>query len=236
MSGIIKILLVEDDQNLGYILKEYLSMHEYQVTLERDGEAGLKAFESADYDLCILDVMMPKKDGFTLAAEIKNLDPVIPIIFLTAKSLKVDKLKGFKLGADDYIVKPVDEEELIARIQAIIKRSVNTEHQQKQQNYQLGKYLFNYGNQELTFNGTKKIMTIKEAEILKALCDHRGRILDRKTTLKALWGENDYFNRRSMDVFISRLRKYLSKDDTISIRNVHGKGFVLEVQNPEEVQ
>lgn len=229
MSPNIKILLVEDDQNLGYILKEYLQMHEYKVTLARDGEAGYRAFESAEFDLCLLDVMMPKKDGFTLASEIKKLDPVIPIVFLTAKSLKVDKLKGFKIGADDYIVKPVDEEELIARIQAITKRVVHIEQKPIQEVYQLGQYTFDYSNQALLFNGVKKYITMKESNILKALCDHQGRILDRKATLKSLWGESDYFNRRSMDVFISKLRKYLNQDSSITIRNVHGKGFVLEI-------
>jgi DNA-binding response OmpR family regulator len=228
MNPNIKILLVEDDQNLGYVLKEYLQMHEYQVTLARDGEAGYQAFESAEFDLCLLDVMMPKKDGFTLAIEIKKLDPVIPIVFLTAKSLKVDKLKGFKIGADDYIVKPVDEEELIARIQAITKRVTHAE-QPPQEIYELGKYTFDYCNQILLFNGVKRSITMKEANILKALCDHQGRILDRKATLKSLWGESDYFNRRSMDVFISKLRKYLSQDSSIAIRNVHGKGFILEI-------
>lgn len=229
MNPNIKILLVEDDQNLGYILKEYLQMHEYEVTLARDGEAGYEAFESVAFDLCLLDVMMPKKDGFTLAIEIKKLDPIIPIVFLTAKSLKVDKLKGFKIGADDYIVKPVDEEELIARIQAITKRMVNTEQQPLQEVYQLGKYTFDYSNQVLLFNGIKRTITMKEANILKALCDHQGRILDRKATLRSLWGESDYFNRRSMDVFISKLRKYLNQDASVVIRNVHGKGFVLEI-------
>jgi DNA-binding response OmpR family regulator len=225
----IKILLVEDDQNLGYVLKEYLQMHAYEVTLACDGEEGYAAFESGVFDLCLLDVMMPKKDGFTLAIDIKKLDPIIPIIFLTAKSLKVDKLKGFKIGADDYIVKPVDEEELIARIQAIAKRVVRTDQQPPQEVYQLGNYTFDYSNQSLLINDTKRAITMKEAAILKALCDHQGRILDRKATLKSLWGENDYFNRRSMDVFISKLRKYLNQDASIAIRNVHGKGFVLEI-------
>ncbi|MEM9856917.1 MAG: response regulator transcription factor [Bacteroidota bacterium] len=223
-----KILLAEDDENLGYILKEYLEMKEYQVTLARDGEEGLEYFQQANYDLCLLDVMMPKKDGFTLATEIRAMNTSVPIIFLTAKALKVDKLKGFKIGADDYIVKPVDEEELDARIRAIIKRSSTaTEHTS---HYEIGNYQFDYTNLRLSLNGEVQQMTQKEGDILKALCDRQGNILDRQSTLKSLWGESDYFNRRSMDVFISRLRKYLSQDPSITIRNVHGKGFVLEIR------
>ncbi|MEO0552212.1 MAG: response regulator transcription factor [Bacteroidota bacterium] len=224
-----KILLAEDDENLGYILKEYLEMKEYQVTLARDGEEGLDYFQQANYDLCLLDVMMPKKDGFTLATEIRAMNTTIPIIFLTAKALKVDKLKGFKIGADDYIVKPVDEEELDARIRAIIKRS-SPVADSTSSNYEIGNYQFDYANLRLSLNGEVQQMTQKEGDMLKALCDHQGNILDRQSTLKSLWGESDYFNRRSMDVFISRLRKYLSKDPSITIRNVHGKGFVLEVK------
>ncbi|MEM8568378.1 MAG: response regulator transcription factor [Bacteroidota bacterium] len=224
-----KILLAEDDENLGYILKEYLEMKEYQVTLARDGEEGLAYFQQSNYDLCLLDVMMPKKDGFTLATEIRAMNTSIPIIFLTAKALKVDKLKGFKIGADDYIVKPVDEEELDARIRAIIKRSSPTS-ENVTSNYEIGNYQFDYANLRLSLNGEVQQMTQKEGDMLKALCDHQGNILDRQSTLKSLWGESDYFNRRSMDVFISRLRKYLSKDPSITIRNVHGKGFVLEVR------
>ena len=223
-----KILLAEDDENLGYILKEYLEMKEYQVTLARDGEEGLEYFQQANYDLCLLDVLMPKKDGFTLATEIRAMNASVPIIFLTAKALKVDKLKGFKIGADDYIVKPVDEEELDARIRAIIKRSsAPAEHTG---HYEIGNYQFDYTNLRLSLNGEVQQMTQKEGDILKALCDHQGNILDRQSTLKSLWGESDYFNRRSMDVFISRLRKYLSQDPSITIRNVHGKGFVLEIR------
>lgn len=223
-----KILLAEDDESLGYILKEYLEMKEYEVTLASDGEEGLVYFEKANYDLCLLDVMMPKKDGFTLAAEIRKINSDIPIIFLTAKSLKVDKLKGFKIGADDYIVKPVDEEELDARIRAVIKRSNPTEKNDTS-SFKIGKYHFDYTNLRLTLNSNHTQLTQKEADMLKALCEHQGKILDRQTTLKQLWGESDYFNRRSMDVFISRLRKYLNEDPSITIRNVHGKGFILEV-------
>lgn len=227
MSQKIRILLVEDDSNLGYILKEYLQMHDFEVSWYKDGETGLSAFNQQSYDLCILDVMMPKLDGFSLGEQIKSKQPKMPLIFLTAKALKIDKLKGFKIGADDYIVKPVDEEELIARINAIIKRSGLIE-EEEESTFHIGAYEFDYPNQSLTFEGQKQVITTKEAEVLKQLCLSKGQILDRKTTLKELWGESDYFNRRSMDVFISKLRKYLSQDPKIKITNVHGKGFVLE--------
>ncbi len=224
------ILLAEDDENLGYILKEYLEMNDFQVCLVRDGEAAVERFNQDDFDLCILDVMMPKLDGFNAARQIKSVDENIPIMFLTAKSLKVDKLKGFKIGADDYIIKPIDEEELMARINAIVRRTRREKSQEAGvTTFQIGRYLFDFSNQYLCIDEDKKMITTKEAEILKALCEHRGRILERKSTLKELWGENDYFNRRSMDVFISKLRKLLSHDPNVKIRNVHGKGFVLEV-------
>ena len=228
MSHKIRILLVEDDSNLGYILKEYLQMYGFEVTWEKDGETGLKSFDQHAYDLCILDVMMPKMDGFSLGERLKSKRPKMPLIFLTAKALKIDKLKGFKIGADDYIVKPVDEEELIARINAIIKRSGLVEVEPEETTFRIGAYEFDYLNQSLTLDGNKQIITTKEAEVLKQLCLSKGQILDRQTTLKELWGESDYFNRRSMDVFISKLRKYLSKDPKVRITNVHGKGFVLE--------
>ena len=230
MSEKTQILLVEDDNNLGYILKEYLGMYEFEVTWAKDGEAGLNTYKTGKFDLCVLDVMMPKMDGFTLAEEIKAIAPNLPIVFLTAKSLKVDKLKGFKVGADDYIVKPVDEEELIARINAIIKRSSNNILKNTSSEFTIGSYVFDFQNQTLFREDKKQGLTTKEAEILRQLCLHKGKLLDRKVTLKQLWGETDYFNRRSMDVFISKLRKYLSDDPNIKITNVHGKGFILEDQ------
>ena len=221
-----KILLVEDDTSLGYILKEYLQMHQFHIELAKDGEAGLQAFSRLPFDVCILDVMLPRKDGFTLAAEIKKLNNKMPVIFLTAKSLKIDKLKGFNLGADDYMVKPVDEEELIARINAVMRR-VHPEEIGKGSEYKIGKYIFDFANQVLMQGDKKQFMTVREAAILRLLCEHKGNILDRKQTLNRLWGESDYFTRRSMDVFISHLRKYLSEDPSVEIRNVHGKGYVL---------
>ena len=223
-----RILLVEDDPTLGYVLKEYLELHQFLIELAKDGDAAIDAFKDSTFDLCILDVMLPKKDGFAVASEIRAIDKRMPVIFLTAKSMKVDKLKGFNIGADDYIVKPVDEEELIARIHAVLRRSLPvTNSTGKPQQFVLGKYVFDYPNQQLILGDDKQWITTKEAAILKLLCEHRGRILDRKQTLKLLWGESDYFTRRSMDVFISHLRKYLVDDPSIEIRNVHGKGYVL---------
>lgn len=222
-----RILLVEDDYNLGYILKEYLQMHNFTVGWEKDGEMGAKRFQDESFDIAILDVMMPKKDGFTLAEEMKRIDPQFPVIFLTARSLKVDKLKGFKLGCDDYIVKPVDEEELIARIHAVLKRSRSLDSDQEI--YAIGEYTLYPKNQQLCFGETVQKLSQKETKILQMLCSAPGELIESDQILKALWGENNYFHRRSMDVFISKLRKYLSADRTVKISNVHGKGYILEV-------
>lgn len=223
-----RVLLAEDDKSLGYVLQEYLTMNGYNVQLASDGKEGLKLYQRGAFDICILDIMMPIMDGFTLASEIRKMDEDIPIVFLTAKSLKVDKLKGFNVGADDYLVKPVDEEELSARIRAIVRRSKKPEKQTGQV-YELGSYSFDYQNQRLSLGREQITITQKEAQILKALCDNEGNILDRNTALREMWGQSDYFNGRSMDVFISKLRKYLSKDPSISIQNVHGRGFILKV-------
>lgn len=217
--------MVEDNDTLGYILKEYLEMKGYQLSLAKDGRKGLMAFKKEAFDLCILDVMMPEMDGFTLAEELRHLDPRVPLIFLTAKSLKVDKLKGFNLGADDYIVKPVDEEELVARIKAVLRRAVNSADQPIQ--YQIGDYQFDYSNQKLMYSGEAQMLTEREAQLLRLLCQHKGRLLARRHVLKDIWNNNDYFTRRSMDVFISRLRKYLGQDPNIKITNVYGSGFIL---------
>ncbi|MEQ6165773.1 response regulator transcription factor [Ekhidna sp. MALMAid0563] len=221
-----RILLVEDDQNLGYILKEYLQMNDLIVEWVKDGEEGIKVFESSKFDLCILDIMMPKKDGFEVARDIKAKSPEIPLIFLTAKSLKIDKLKGFKAGCDDYIVKPVDEEELIARIHAVLRRSNNL--RQVKDSYQIGKFSFDPKNQKLSIDQNLIQLTQKESKILHILCISAGELVESDHILKELWGQNDYFKRRSMDVFISKLRKYLSADPSVQITNVHGKGYILE--------
>lgn len=220
------LLLVEDNETLGYILKEYLEMKNFTVELTRDGKAGLQAFKKRAYDLCILDVMMPEMDGFTLAGELRAIEAGVPIIFLTAKALKVDKLKGFNLGADDYIVKPVDEEELLARIKAVLRRSKDS-GAVKQQHYEIGIYHFDFANQKLILNGEEQLLTEREAQLLRLLCENKGKLLSRRQVLNTLWNTNDYFTRRSMDVFISRLRKYLSQDPLIKITNVYGSGFIL---------
>lgn len=222
-----KILLVEDDQSLGYILKEYLQMNDYEVAWQQDGEAGLNAFKASQFDICILDVMIPKIDGFELANEIKKINKTVPVVFLTAKSLKIDKLKGFKTGCDDYITKPVDEEELIARIGAILRRS-NPEPLSVSDNYKIGTYTFCTSKQQLKRNDNVEQLTEKESKILTMLCSEKGQLVERDRILKALWGESDYFKRRSMDVFIYKLRKHLSDDPSIKISNIHSKGFILE--------
>lgn len=221
----IRILLVEDNDTLGYILKEYLEMKNFAVEWAQDGKAGFKCFRKNVYDICILDVMLPEIDGFELAAKIKEMDADMPIVFLTAKSLKVDKLKGFNLGADDYIVKPVDEEELVARIHAIMNRAKKSEGDDAI--FEIGHYTFDVANQKITSATTEQYLTEMEAQLLKLLCLKKGNLVGRQFMLKTIWGKSDYFTRRSMDVFISRLRKYLSGDERIKISNVHGSGFVL---------
>ena len=219
------LLLVEDNDSLGYILSEYLRMNNYQVTRARNGREGWKLFRNERFDLCILDVMMPDMDGFTLAEKLKSLNTAIPLIFLTAKSLKVDVLKGFRLGADDYIKKPVDEEELLARIEAVLARS--RPDPLNDTVYTIGDYTFDVANQRLTHAGEDKFLTEMEAQLLQLLCEAKGNLLPRKKVLQDIWGKSDYFTRRSMDVFISKLRKYLAKDDRVAITNVHGSGFIL---------
>lgn len=224
-----RILVIEDNRSFGYILKEYLSMKDFEVKLVTTGEAGLKLLEKEAFDICLLDIMLPKKDGFEVAKELRQIEPDLPFIFLTAKALKVDKLKGFRLGCDDYIVKPIDEELLMARIQAIINRSAKADKNTAlEEQYSIGKYRFDFNKQELTYEENKQFLTEREAKLLQLFCMHKNRLLERKKVLKEIWGNNDEFNRKSMDVFIFRLRKYLAKDEQLRIRNVHGKGFVLE--------
>lgn len=223
-----RILLVEDDANLGYILKEYLQMNDLIVEWVKDGEEGIKMFESSKFDLCILDIMMPKKDGFEVAHEIKAKSPEMPLIFLTAKSLKIDKLKGFKAGCDDFIVKPVDEEELIARIHAVLRRSNNLKEVKNQ--FEIGSFIFDPKSQKLKNDQAESTiqLTQKESRVLHMLCISYGELVEIDHILKELWGQNDYFKRRSMDVYISKLRKYLSADPNVQLTNVHGKGYILE--------
>ena len=234
-----RILLVEDDQNFGDVLRSYLEMHDYSVTLATDGEAGLESYNRGTFDLCIFDVMMPKKDGFTLATEIREKDKEMPIIFLTAKTMKDDILQGFKIGADDYISKPFNSEELLYRIQAILKRSQQKEDPREEvKEYNIGKYHFNFPLRILTFgkeeNDDKEKLSPKEAQLLKMFCMYMNDILPRSEALTKIWGEDNYFTARSMDVFVTKLRKYLKKDENIEIVNIHGNGFQLLVRSGEE--
>jgi DNA-binding response OmpR family regulator len=230
----IRILFVEDDANLSMILQDYLEMIGYAVNRARDGEEGLKFFLAGTYDLLILDVMMPKKDGFSLAEDIRTQNQKIPIIFLTAKSLKEDRIKGFNYGCDDYITKPFSTEELSLRIKAILKRcaiSGTNDQQDDAVSFTIGKFEFNSENMILQCGEDDiRNLTRKEAGLLKLLCLNKNSLLPREVALETIWGDNDYFIGRSMDVFIAKLRKYLKADTNVRITNVHGIGFKLEVK------
>ena len=227
----IKILIVEDDVNLGFVTKDRLSEAGYEVSLSKDGVTGYQNFMQHQYDLCIFDIMLPKKDGFELALEVRQVNKNIPIIFLTAKSMLEDKIKGFKSGGDDYITKPFSMEELILRVEAILKRNKNPEEAgQKQDIFKIGRYNFDYKNLELKIDNKPRALTRKEAELLRLLCIHAGNVLEREMALNIVWGNDDYFLGRSMDVFITRLRKYLQEDARIQIQNVHGVGFKMIVE------
>jgi len=226
-----KILLVEDDQNFGDVLKSYLEMNDFDITLATDGEMGFQKFLEGDFDVCIFDVMMPKKDGFTLAKEVREKDRDVPIIFLTAKTLKEDVLQGFKIGADDYITKPFNSEELLLRLQAILRRSqASPDPKEDEAEFVVGKYTFNYPLRILSYNGDEpghETLSPKEAHLLRMFCIKMNEVLPRSEALVKIWGEDNYFTARSMDVFVTKLRKYLAKDKSIEIVNIHGNGFRL---------
>jgi DNA-binding response OmpR family regulator len=226
------ILLVEDDPNFGMILKNYLELKKFKVTLATNGQEGLKMFKEQLHDLLILDVMMPVMDGFTLAKNIRKQNAEIPIIFLTAKSMEYDKLEGFQIGADDYMTKPFSMEELLMRVNAVMRRSGATKEKFEVQQFNIGKYTFDYQKQILAFDGQQQKLTSKESDLLKLLCIKINDVLERTYALKLIWGNDSYFNARSMDVYVTKLRKYLSRDPKIEIINVHGKGFKLLVANP----
>jgi DNA-binding response OmpR family regulator len=229
MEAKAKVLLAEDDENLGILLKEYLRVKEYDTDLYSDGDAAFKGFRDSGgtYDICILDVMMPVKDGFTLAQEIRQMSPDIPIVFLTAKSMKEDVVKGFSSGGDDYITKPFNIEEVILRIEAILRRTNSNE--QSNGIFNIGDYVFNPTKQTLVYSldGTEQKLTAKEAELLRYLCVNRNNVLDRNFALRTVWNDDSYFNARSMDVYITKLRKCLKEDSSVQIINVRGKGFKL---------
>lgn len=223
----VKILLVEDDLNLGFLLVEFLESNNFDVKLYRDGQSGINAFRSGNFDFCILDISLPKMDGFSVASRIKAENKDIPIIFLTAKSLKEDKIKGFKLGVDDYITKPFEEEELLYRINAILNRVGKKTSEDNRSIFSIGNYTLDVLKQSLKLNDTERRLTVKECEILRLLCLSKNKIVKREDILISVWGENDYFIGRSLDVFVSKLRKYLDKDPNIKIESVPRAGLIL---------
>jgi two-component system, OmpR family, response regulator len=224
-----KILLCEDDPNLGMVLKNYLELNDYDVVLERDGRLGMAAFQREKFDLCLLDVMMPHVDGFSLAEDIRDVNPDVPLFFLSAKTMKEDIIQGYKLGADDYITKPFDSEVLLLKIKAILKRNEELNREIANTEYDLGTYHFNPKLRELSVNGKMNTLSPKENELLKMLSEYKNDLLPREIALKKIWGSDTYFNGRSMDVYIAKLRKYLKEDENIEIVNIHGNGFRLVV-------
>lgn len=225
-----KILLVEDDENLGFIIKDFLQMEGYNVVLQKDGEAGFKDFIKKKYDLCILDVMLPKKDGFSLAEDIRKIDKNISFIFLTAKTLQDDVIRGLKLGADDYISKPFSTEELKLRLEIIFRRNFIDKKSEQENIFKIGKnYIFDHSNRILKTQSKEHVLTKKESDVLKLLCLQQNQLVSRKYILKEVWGEDDYFMGRSMDVYIAKLRKYMKEEKSIIIKNIHGSGFKLEI-------
>jgi two-component system, OmpR family, response regulator len=223
-----KILLVEDDVNFGMVLKSYLELNDFSVHLKQDGYQGLQAFRKDNFDLCIFDVMMPVMDGFTLATEIRKLDSKIPFLFLTAKNLKEDVLQGFKIGADDYITKPFDTDIFLFKVKAVLRRNHGAETSDEiPVEYKIGKYLFNYKIRTIQYQDSVQKLSPKEAELLRMLCMRMNDVLLRDEALKKIWGEESYFTTRSMDVFVTKLRKYLKDDSTVEIENIHGNGFRL---------
>ena len=228
-----KILLVEDDQNFGAILKDYLSLNDFEVTLAKNGMEGFEKFKKRNYDLCILDVMMPYKDGYTLAKEIREKNKEVPIVFLTAKSMKEDVLKGYKVGADDYLNKPFDSEVLLFKIKAILQRkATDTKNEHQNFEFQIGKFHLNSKLRFLTFEKTEPIkLSPKENELLKMLAVYENDLMPRELALTKIWRDDNYFTSRSMDVYIAKLRKYLKLDEDVEILNIHGEGFRLVVKN-----
>lgn len=227
-----RILLAEDDLNLGFLLVEYLDSEGFDVKLCKDGEMAFNAFKSNDFDLCLLDVMLPRMDGFSLAGSIRASNRDIPLLFISAKALKEDKLKAYGLGADDYITKPFDEEELVWKLKAVVRRLNNGKSHNDDPLLNIGSYVFDYKNQTLKLGSEIKRITVKEAEVLHYLCNHKNKVIKREEMLVSIWGKNDYFLGRSLDVFITKIRKYLKEDPGIRVENVFGVGFEFHV--PEE--
>lgn len=226
MNKNVSILLAEDDENLGTLLNTFLRNKGYQVELARNGKSALEKFNDGNYDFLVLDVMMPEMDGFTVAQEVREVDKNVPILFLTAKSMKEDKLKGFSIGADDYLTKPFSMEELVARIEAILKRT-GFEGDTDTSSFEIGLFTFDSDKRLLIKDGDTQKLTTKESQLLKLLAKNKNDVLDRQAALRAIWGDDNYFNGRSMDVYIAKLRKMLKEDEAIEIMNIHGKGFKL---------
>jgi DNA-binding response OmpR family regulator len=224
-----RILLVEDDPNFGTVLKDYLGLNDYNVTLAKDGLEGLIMFKNDDYDLCILDVMMPRKDGFSLAQDIRSTNTEIPIIFLTAKTMKEDVLRGYQVGADDYLNKPFDSEVLLYKIKAILQRKESEESKEEEIfEFEIGKFHFNSKLRHLSFDGGEASkLSPKESKLLKLLTQYKNDLMPRELALTKIWRDDNYFTSRSMDVYIAKLRKYLKPDENVEILNIHGEGFRL---------
>jgi two-component system OmpR family response regulator len=231
MDKKLNILLAEDDDNLGLLLHSFLKSKGFHVELTRNGKQAFEQFNLSRFDFCIFDVMMPEMDGFTLAKEIREIDKKVPILFLTAKSMKEDKLEGFSIGADDYMTKPFSMEELLARIEAIMRRTSDAGQVVEDDVFMVGKIKFDAQSRLLYTQGEPTKLTTKENQLLKLLCKNQNEILDRQATLRAIWGDDNYFNGRSMDVYIAKLRKLLREDERIEIMNVHGKGFQLIIKD-----
>lgn len=225
-----KILLAEDDPNLGELLKDYLELKgKFEVVLATDGEQAIEEFGKNDFDLCIFDVMMPKKDGFTVGKEVRKINSSIPLIFATAKGMMEDKTQAFELGGDDYITKPFRVEELLLRINALLKRASKDKEEEVVDKFEIGNYFFDYTSQIITYKGQQQKLSTKEAELLRLLCLKKNDVLTREEALKKIWHDDNYFTGRSMDVFLSKLRKYLKEDSSVEIVNVHGRGYKLLV-------
>ncbi|MDP2112499.1 MAG: response regulator transcription factor [Bacteroidota bacterium] len=225
-----RIFLVEDDLSFGAVLKSYLEISDFEVDWVDDGQHAVSAFTKASFNICILDVMLPNIDGFTIGTEIRKINSGIPILFLTAKNLRDDVLKGYRIGADDYITKPFDTEVLIFKLKAILKRQSGIQHKESDF-YQIGSYQFDFKLRTVERESSKQKLSPKEAELLKMLCDNLNELLPRETALKKIWGDDGYFTARSMDVYLTKIRKLFSEDPSIEIRNIHGSGFMLEIKN-----